>query len=99
MLLSFIEEETVAIAESNADIIVEHMALILFIGPKMAMSLNRSVILVRPITDAAHRIIPEAIFAMECHISETGEAEYVLKKTKGFHGFYGVWRGFQLNKQ
>ncbi|KAL6549504.1 hypothetical protein OROHE_008621 [Orobanche hederae] len=41
------------------------MGLILFIGPKMAMSLNRSVILVRAITDAAHRIIPEAIFSME----------------------------------
>ncbi|KAL6583466.1 ToMV susceptible protein tm-1(GCR26) [Orobanche minor] len=90
---AFNEEEAVAMAKAGADIIVAHMGLTTSgsIGAKTAVSIEESVILVQAIADAAHRINPEAIVL--CHggpISEPNGAEYVLKRTKGVHGFYGA---------
>ncbi|XP_042022287.1 toMV susceptible protein tm-1(GCR26) [Salvia splendens] len=90
---AFNQEEATAMAKAGADIIVAHMGLTTSgsIGAKTALSLDQSVTLVQAIADAAHRINPETIVL--CHggpISEPGEAEYVLKRTEGVHGFYGA---------
>ncbi|KAL8047375.1 hypothetical protein ABFX02_08G237100 [Erythranthe guttata] len=90
---AFNQEEAIAMAEAGADIIVAHMGLTTSgsIGAKTAVSIEQSVVLVQAIADAAHSINPDAIVL--CHggpISEPKEAEYVLKRTKGVHGFYGA---------
>ncbi|KAI3450983.1 hypothetical protein Pfo_007648 [Paulownia fortunei] len=90
---AFNEEEAIAMAKAGADIIVAHMGLTTSgsIGAKTAVSIEESVILVQAIADAAHGINPDAIVL--CHggpISDPNEAEYVLKRTKGVHGFYGA---------
>lgn len=90
---AFNQDEAAAMAKAGADIIVAHMGLTTSgsIGAKTAVSIDESVILVQAIADAAHKINPEAIVL--CHggpISEPSEAEYVLKRTNGVHGFYGA---------
>ncbi|KAI5383855.1 hypothetical protein KIW84_071006 [Lathyrus oleraceus] len=57
----------------------------------MLVSLDESVVLVQAIADAAHRSNPNTIVL--CHrgpISGPEEAELILKRTKGVHGFYGA---------
>ncbi|PHT54656.1 hypothetical protein CQW23_03142 [Capsicum baccatum] len=90
---AFCPDEAVAMAEAGADIIVAHMGLTTSgsIGAKTALSLEESVTCVQAITDATHRINPDAIVL--CHggpISGPEEAAYVLKRTRGVHGFYGA---------
>ncbi|KAL2552829.1 hypothetical protein Fot_06448 [Forsythia ovata] len=90
---AFNQDEAVSMAEAGADIIVAHMGLTTSgsIGAKTALSIEDSVGCVQAIADAAHRINPDAIVL--CHggpISGPEEAEYVLKRTKGVHGFYGA---------
>lgn len=90
---AFNQDEAVSMAEAGADIIVAHMGLTTSgsIGAKTSVSIEESVGCVQSIADAAHRINPDAIVL--CHggpISGPGEAEYVLKRTKGVHGFYGA---------
>nr|XP_016454041.1 PREDICTED: UPF0261 protein y4oU-like [Nicotiana tabacum]XP_016454042.1 PREDICTED: UPF0261 protein y4oU-like [Nicotiana tabacum] len=90
---AFCPDEAVAMAEAGADIIVAHMGLTTSgsIGAKTAVSLEESVTCVQAIADATHRINPDAIVL--CHggpISGPKEAAYVLKRTKGVHGFYGA---------
>ncbi|KAM5576088.1 toMV susceptible protein tm-1(GCR26) [Rosa sericea] len=90
---AFNQDEAVEMAKGGADIIVAHMGLTTAgsIGAKTAVSLEESVVCVQTIADAAHRINPNAIVL--CHggpISSPKEAEFVLKNTKGVHGFYGA---------
>lgn len=90
---AFNEDEAVEMAKAGADIIVAHMGLTTSgaIGAKTSFSLDESVIRVQAIADAAHRINPNAIVL--CHggpISGPKEAEFILKKTQGVHGFYGA---------
>ncbi|KAK2990416.1 hypothetical protein RJ640_011164 [Escallonia rubra] len=90
---AFNKDEAVEMAKAGADIIVAHMGLTTSgsIGAKTAVSVEDSVVLVQAIADAAHRINPAAIVL--CHggpISGPEEAEFVLKRTKGVHGFYGA---------
>ncbi|KAL0379257.1 UNVERIFIED_CONTAM: ToMV susceptible protein tm-1(GCR26) [Sesamum radiatum] len=90
---AFNQEEATAMAKAGADIVVAHMGLTTSgsIGAKTALSVEESVTLVQAVADAVHRINPEAIVL--CHggpISEPKEAEYVLTRTKGVHGFYGA---------
>ncbi|KAL8473844.1 hypothetical protein ACS0TY_030631 [Phlomoides rotata] len=90
---AFNEEEAIAMAKAGADIIVAHMGLTTSgsIGAKTALSIDESVVLVQAIADAAHRINEDVIVL--CHggpISDPNEAEYVLKRTSGVHGFYGA---------
>ncbi|PIN15764.1 hypothetical protein CDL12_11573 [Handroanthus impetiginosus] len=90
---AFNQEEAIAMAKAGADIIVAHMGLTTSgsIGAKTSVSIEESVILVQAIADAAHKINPDAIVL--CHggpISNPKEAEYVLKRTRGVHGFYGA---------
>lgn len=90
---AFNQDEAVEMAKAGADIIVAHMGLTTSgsIGAKTAVSMEESVIRVQAIADAAHRINPNAIVL--CHggpISSPSEAEFILKSTKGVHGFYGA---------
>lgn len=90
---AFNENEAVAMAKAGADIVVAHMGLTTSgsIGAKTALSLDESVLRVQAITDAAHGVNCGVIVL--CHggpISGPEDAEYVLKGTKGVHGFYGA---------
>lgn len=90
---AFNEDEAIAMAKAGADIVVAHMGLTTSgsIGAKTALSLDESVILVQAIADAVHGVNSDAIVL--CHggpISGPEEAEYVLKRSKGVHGFYGA---------
>ncbi|KAH7566366.1 hypothetical protein JRO89_XS08G0144900 [Xanthoceras sorbifolium] len=90
---SFNPDEAAEMAKAGADIIVGHMGLTMSgsIGAKTAVSLEESVDRVQAIADAAHRINPDVIVL--CHggpISDPSDAEFVLKRTEGVHGFYGA---------
>ncbi|XP_012491633.1 toMV susceptible protein tm-1(GCR26) isoform X2 [Gossypium raimondii] len=90
---AFNTNEAVEMAKAGADIIVAHMGLTTSgsIGAKTAVSLEESVLRVQAIADAAHAINPNVIVL--CHggpISGPSEAEFILKRTKGVHGFYGA---------
>ncbi|KAK8685797.1 hypothetical protein V6N13_124831 [Hibiscus sabdariffa] len=90
---AFNTNEAVEMAKVGADIIVAHMGLTTSgsIGAKTAVSLEESVICVQAVADAAHAINPNVIVL--CHggpISGPSEAEFILKRTKGVHGFYGA---------
>ncbi|XP_061360959.1 toMV susceptible protein tm-1(GCR26) [Gastrolobium bilobum] len=90
---AFNQHEAIEMAKVGADIIVAHMGLTTTgsIGAKTAVSLEESVVRVQAIADAAHKINPRVIVL--CHggpISGPKEAEFILKRTKGVHGFYGA---------
>ncbi|KAL6993524.1 ToMV susceptible protein tm-1(GCR26) [Sarracenia purpurea var. burkii] len=90
---AFNPDEAVEMASAGADVIVAHMGLTTSgsIGAKTSLSIEESVVHVQAIADAAHRINPDAIVL--CHggpISGPQEAEFVLKRTNGVHGFYGA---------
>ncbi len=80
-------------AEAGADIIVAHMGLTTkgSIGASTALTLEESVGRVQDIRDAAAQANPEVIVL--CHggpIAMPEDAELVLKRTRGVHGFYGA---------
>ncbi|KAF9678276.1 hypothetical protein SADUNF_Sadunf07G0018100 [Salix dunnii] len=90
---AFNESEAREMAKVGADIIVAHMGLTTSgsIGAKTAVSLDESVFQVQAIADAARKINPNVIVL--CHggpISGPKEAEFILNRTKGVHGFYGA---------
>lgn len=90
---AFSEDEAIGMAKVGADIIVAHMGLTTSgsIGATTAVSLEESVVRVQAIADAAHGIRQDVIVL--CHggpISGPQEAEFILKRTKGVHGFYGA---------
>jgi len=80
-------------AEAGADIIVAHMGLTTkgSIGATTAVTLAEAPAKVQAIADAAKAVNPDVIVL--CHggpISEPEDAEYVLRRTLGVHGFYGA---------
>ena len=90
---AFNAKEAKAMAEAGADIIVAHMGLTTkgAIGATTAVSLEEAPAGVQEICDAAKSVNPDIIAL--CHggpISMPEDAEYVLSKTKGIHGFYGA---------
>jgi predicted TIM-barrel enzyme len=89
----FNADEAKAMAEAGADIIVAHLGLTTkgSIGATTAVTLENAPGKVQEIADAAKAINPDVIVL--CHggpISEPPDAEYVLHRTKGVHGFYGA---------
>ena len=85
--------EAKAMAEAGADIVVAHLGLTTkgSIGATTAVTLENAPAKVQEIADAATSINPDVIVL--CHggpISEPPDAEYVLHRTKGVHGFYGA---------
>lgn len=90
---AFNEDEASEMTKAGADIIIAHMGLTTSgsIGAKTAVSIEESIVRVQAIADAAHKISPDAIVL--CHggpISGPKEAEFILTRTKGVHGFYGA---------
>ena len=73
--------------------VVAHMGLTTkgAIGASTALSLEEAPAKVQEICDAAKSVNPEVIVL--CHggpISMPEDAEFILQRTKGVHGFYGA---------
>jgi predicted TIM-barrel enzyme len=86
-------EESKRMAEAGADVLVAHMGLTTSgsIGATSGKSLDDCVKLVQEIRDAAVEIKSDVIVL--CHggpIAKPEDAEYVISRTKGIHGFYGA---------
>ena len=89
----FSVEDAKQMAGAGADIVVAHMGLTTkgSIGATSAVTLEDAPAKVQEIADAAKAETPEVIVL--CHggpISEPEDAEYVLQRTDGVHGFYGA---------
>jgi predicted TIM-barrel enzyme len=89
----FNPEEATAMASAGADIIVAHLGLTTkgSIGASTAVRLEEAPAKVQAIADAAKAARNDVIVL--CHggpISEPQDAEYVLHRTTGVHGFYGA---------
>ncbi|CAN9190064.1 unnamed protein product [Alternaria alternata] len=86
-------EEAKKMANAGADILVAHMGLTTSgsIGASSGKSLDECVKLIQEIRDAATKIKEDVIIL--CHggpIAKPEDAEYVISRTKGVHGFYGA---------
>ena len=86
-------EEAKMMAEAGADVIVAHMGLTTSgtIGAKTGKSLEQCVKDVQDIVDTVAKIKKDTI--MLCHggpIAAPTDAEFVLTRVKGLHGFYGA---------
>jgi predicted TIM-barrel enzyme len=89
----FNPDESKAMAQAGADVIVAHMGLTTkgTIGATTALTLEEAVPRVQEIADAARSVNPD-LFVI-CHggpISEPEDAAYVLKNTTGVDGFFGA---------
>jgi len=92
---AFNVKEARKMAEAGADILVAHMGLTtggsIGAATTTGKSLDDCVALIQEMQDAAVAINPDIIVL--CHggpIAEPSDAEYVLSRTKGVHGFYGA---------
>ena len=89
----FTPDEAVAMAKAGADIIVAHMGVTVggAIGATSAKTLDQSIVEIDAIAEAAMKIRKDIIVL--CHggpIAMPNDAEYILKRTKNCHGFYGA---------
>jgi predicted TIM-barrel enzyme len=89
----FNTDEAKAMANAGADIIVAHMGVTVggSIGATSAMSLEECVPAIDAIADAALAVRKDVIVL--CHggpIAMPGDAEFVLKRCRNLHGFYGA---------
>jgi predicted TIM-barrel enzyme len=85
--------ETVEMAKAGADILVPHMGLTTggSIGAHTALKLEDCPKLIDDWAEAARRVRPDIIVL--CHggpIATPEDAGYILRNTKGCHGFYGA---------
>jgi predicted TIM-barrel enzyme len=85
--------EASLMAEAGADIVVAHMGLTTsgLIGAKTAKTLEQCVTEVQAIADTCHSIRKDTIVL--CHggpIAMPDDAAFILRRTKGVHGFYGA---------
>ncbi|KAL7623599.1 ToMV susceptible protein tm-1(GCR26) [Parahypoxylon ruwenzoriense] len=86
-------EEAVCMAKAGADIVVAHMGLTASngIGAKTGKTLDDCVELIQDIRDVVVKVREDVIVL--CHggpITEVSDAEYVLSRTRGVHGFFGA---------
>ncbi|KAF3042610.1 hypothetical protein E8E11_008019 [Didymella keratinophila] len=86
-------EEAKKMADAGADILVAHMGLTTSgsIGATSGKSLDDCVKLIQEISDAATKIKDDVVVL--CHggpIAKPEDAEYVISRTTGVHGFYGA---------
>jgi predicted TIM-barrel enzyme len=86
-------EEAKKMANAGADILVAHMGLTTSgsIGASSGKSLDDCVELIQEIRDTAAGVKEDVIIL--CHggpIAKPEDAEYVISRTKGVHGFYGA---------
>ncbi len=89
----FSTDDAAAMAEAGADIVVCHLGLTTggAIGAETALTLDMCVTKIDEWSAAALAVNPDIVVL--CHggpISMPEDAEYVLKRTKNCHGFYGA---------
>jgi predicted TIM-barrel enzyme len=89
----FTVDEGERMARAGADVIVVHLGLTTSgtIGAQTARSLDECVRIVQEVRDAVVRIHPTVIVL--CHggpLAEPKDAQYVLSRTRGVHGFFGA---------
>ncbi|HEX3444491.1 MAG TPA: phosphoenolpyruvate hydrolase family protein [Chthoniobacterales bacterium] len=89
----FNADDAKAMARAGADVVVAHLGLTTkgSIGATTAVTLEEAPARVQEIADAAKSVNRDVIVL--CHggpISEPSDAEYVLNRTGGIHGFYGA---------
>jgi predicted TIM-barrel enzyme len=89
----FDPEQAALMAEAGADIVVPHMGLTTkgSIGAQSALELEDCPAVVQAMADAARKVRKDVIVL--CHggaISEPEDAQYVLRNTRGVHGFFGA---------
>ncbi|KAI1183853.1 TIM-barrel-protein domain-containing protein [Nemania serpens] len=89
----FCVDDAVEMTRAGADIVVAHMGLTTSagIGAKTGKTLDDCVCLIQEIRDAAVAVRDDVIVL--CHggpIAEVRDAEYVLARTNGVHGFFGA---------
>jgi predicted TIM-barrel enzyme len=89
----FTVEEGVKMTKAGADVLVAHMGLTASkgIGAKTGKTLDECVKLIQDIRDEAVKTREDVIVL--CHggpIAEVKDAEYVLSRTRGVHGFFGA---------
>ena len=89
----FSADDAVAMTEAGADIIVCHMGLTTggSIGAETAKTLDDCVAVIDDWAAAAREVRRDVIVL--CHggpIAEPADAEYVLQRADGIHGFYGA---------
>ena len=89
----FSADDAAAMTEAGADIVVCHMGLTTggSIGAETAKTLDDCVALIDEWAAVAREVHPDVIVL--CHggpIAEPADAEYVLRRAKGIHGFYGA---------
>ncbi|KAL8761452.1 MAG: hypothetical protein Q9184_002439 [Pyrenodesmia sp. 2 TL-2023] len=86
-------DEAERMTRAGADIVVAHMGLTTSgsIGASTASSLDDCVTSIQSIRDAAHRINSNVLVL--CHggpIAKPEDAQYILQRVKGVHGFFGA---------
>ncbi len=89
----FSADEAAAMTKAGSDIIVAHLGLTTggAIGAGTAIKLQDCPSIIDAWADAARKVRKDVIVL--CHggpISSPSDAEFVLKNTKGIHGFYGA---------
>lgn len=90
---AFTPEEGEMMARAGADVVVVHVGLTTAgsIGARSGMTLDQAVDVVQRVRDAVVRVNGEVIVL--CHggpIAGVEDAEYVLQRTRGVHGFFGA---------
>lgn len=86
-------DQAVAMTRAGADVLVVHMGLTTSgsIGAKTSVTLDDCVYTIQACRDAAVEVNPDIIVL--CHggpIARPEDADYVLSRTKGVHGFFGA---------
>ena len=89
----FSAQDSAAMAEAGADIVVCHLGLTVggTIGATGALSLDESVTALQEWADAAHAVRDDVLVL--CHggpLAEPEDVAHVLQHTTGVHGFYGA---------
>ena len=89
----FTIEDAEKMTKAGADVLVAHMGLTTSgtVGAKTGRTLDECVALIQQIKDKAVDVNPNVLVL--CHggpIAEPKDAEYVLSRTKGIHGFFGA---------
>lgn len=87
------ETEAEKMTRAGADMLVAHMGLTTkgAIGAKSSMPLDECIAKIQAIHDTAKAINPDILVI--CHggpISEPGDLEYILARTRGIAGFFGA---------
>jgi len=89
----FNPEEARLMTQAGADVLVAHMGLTTkgAIGAKTSLTLEEAAERVQAIRDAGTEVNPNVLVI--CHggpIAEPADAQFILKQTKGVHGFFGA---------